>query len=144
MRVGEMVGEPVFSLILGAIADWGERLDDALPFVALPWHDIVLRVYPLESDPGLKIGMTVERFRARTNLSWARHAFALSPRESEIIEFVLRGYATPLIATHMHIAESTAADHIKRLLDKTRSNNRAELVAKLLGWRSSEEAAPEH
>ncbi|GAC1433385.1 MAG: hypothetical protein NVSMB5_27050 [Candidatus Velthaea sp.] len=143
VSLGNPIGEPLHALVTGAVADWRDRLEDATPFVAMPWNNVVLRVYPLASVAGLKIGMAAERFRARTNLSLARHAYALSPRESEIIEFILRGYATPLIATHMNIAESTAADHIKRLLDKTHSSNRAELVAKLLGWRSSEETAPD-
>ncbi|MFN2459469.1 MAG: helix-turn-helix transcriptional regulator [Candidatus Velthaea sp.] len=143
VHVGEKIPDAIVTVIETLTTTWENTLDGCIPAVAMPWPDIVLRVHPLTGAHGIKVVVAVERFRARTNLAWARHAFSLSPREAEIIEFVLRGYATPLIASHMHIAESTAADHIKRLLDKTRSNNRAELVAKLLGWRSSEDEAPE-
>ena len=36
----------------------------------------------------------------------------------------------------LHIAPSTVNDHVKRMLTKTQSRNRAELVARALGWNS--------
>jgi DNA-binding CsgD family transcriptional regulator len=40
------------------------------------------------------------------------------------------------ISKMLHIAPSTATDHVKRMLVKTGSRNRAELVARALGWQS--------
>ena len=39
--------------------------------------------------------------------------------------------------TALDIAESTAHDHIKRMMLKTRARNRVELAAKALGWRGA-------
>ena len=50
---------------------------------------------------------------------------------------VLKGFGTPQIATALDIAESTAHDHVKRMMLKTRARNRVELAAKALGWRGA-------
>ena len=54
----------------------------------------------------------------------------MSSRELEVLALVLKGFGTPQIATALDIAESTAHDHVKRMMLKTRARNRVELAAK--------------
>ena len=77
----------------------------------------------------------VERYRSRDSLTWAAKEFAISRRELEVLALLLQGMSTNEIAQSLCIAESTADFHLKRLLAKTASRNRPELVAKVLGWK---------
>jgi len=103
--------------------------------VPLPF--MVVRVAPLSGPAGPKIGVLVERFRSRNPLRHAADKFAMSSRELEVLALVLKGYGTPQIASALDIAESTAHDHVKRMMLKTRARNRVELAAKALGWRGA-------
>jgi DNA-binding CsgD family transcriptional regulator len=106
--------------------------------VVVPLPFMVVRVAPLSSTTGPpKIGVLVERYRSRNPLRLAAEKFAMSSRELEVLALVLKGFGTPQIATALDIAESTAHDHIKRMMLKTRARNRVELAAKALGWRGA-------
>jgi DNA-binding CsgD family transcriptional regulator len=111
-------------------ATWEAATDVPLPFM-------VVSVAPLNGPAGLKIGVLVERFRSRNPLRLAADKFGMSSRELEVLSLVLKGFGTPQIATALDIAESTAHDHIKRMMLKTRARNRVELAAKALGWRGA-------
>ena len=91
----------------------GERLMDAL------------------TDAGLQLGAFLGRRRGILRPQ------TLTSRELEVLSLVLKGFGTPQIATALDIAESTAHDHIKRMMLKTRARNRVELAAKALGWRGA-------
>ena len=110
-------------------ATWHEGNAVPLPFM-------VVRVAPLTA-PGkpMKIGVLVERYRSRNPLRHAAEKFGMSSRELEVLSLVLKGFGTPQIAAALDIAESTAHDHVKRMMLKTRARNRVELAAKALGWR---------
>jgi DNA-binding CsgD family transcriptional regulator len=64
-----------------------------------------------------------------------REAFArrygLSPREAEVAELVLRGYANPVIASTLGIAPATAKRHLTRIFDKIGVDSRTQLVSRL-------------
>ena len=111
-------------------ATWGPATVVPLPFM-------VVRVAPLTGSAGPKIGVLVERFRSRNPLRYAAEKFAMSSRELEVLALVLKGFGTPQVAMALDIAESTAHDHIKRMMLKTRARNRVELAAKALGWRGA-------
>jgi DNA-binding CsgD family transcriptional regulator len=87
---------------------------------------------PLIGTAGFAV--TIERIKARNAIEGARRRFSLSPREIDVLALVLEGCDTPAVAVRLHIARSTANDHVKRMLAKTGSRNRAELVARVLGW----------
>ena len=108
---------------------------EAATLVPLPF--MVVRVAPLTGPAGPKIGVLVERYRSRNPLRHAADKFAMSSRELEVLALVLKGFGTPQIASALDIAESTAHDHIKRMMLKTRARNRVELAAKALGWRGA-------
>jgi DNA-binding NarL/FixJ family response regulator len=64
-----------------------------------------------------------------------REAFArrygLSPREAEVAELVLRGYANPVIALTLGIAPTTTKRHLTRIFDKIGVDSRTQLVSRL-------------
>ena len=118
-------------------ADWTDESETWQAGIAVPLPFMVVRTTPLVGMGGVKIGVSVERYRSRNPLRHAAEKFGMSSRELEVLSLVLKGYGTPQIAQSLDIAESTAHDHIKRMMLKTRARNRVELAAKALGWRGA-------
>lgn len=116
-------------------AGWTDDPASWTPGIAVPLPFMVVQVRPLDGPAGLRIGVLVERYRSRNPLRYAQEKYGMSAREVEVLALVLKGFGTPQVASLLDIAESTAHDHIKRMMLKTRSRNRVELAAKTLGWR---------
>ena len=80
-------------------------------------------------EPGGQIAVSVRE------LGIEREAFArrygLSPREAEVAELVLRGYANPVIASTLGIAPATTKRHLTRIFDKIGVDSRTQLVSRL-------------
>ena len=57
----------------------------------------------------------------------------LTPRQLEIMQLVAQGLTNAAIAERLFITEGTVKWHIKQILAKTASSNRAEAVARVLG-----------
>ncbi len=127
----------VESAVRTVTASWTDDPATWLPGIEVPLPFMVVRVAPLEGTAGPKIGVLVERYRSRNPLRHAQEKFGMSSRELEVLSLVLKGFGTPQIAAALDIAESTAHDHIKRMMLKTRARNRVELAAKALGWRGA-------
>ena len=127
----------VESAVRTVTASWTNDPATWEPGTVVPLPFMVVRVAPLSGNAGPKIGVLVERYRSRNPLRHAADKFAMSSRELEVLSLVLKGFGTPQIATALDIAESTAHDHIKRMMLKTRARNRVELAAKTLGWRGA-------
>jgi len=104
--------------------------------IAMPLPFLIVRVVPMDGAAGPRIGVLVERYQPRNSLMWAAECFSISDRELEVLALLLKGNSSAQIAQELSIAESTAHDHVKRLLAKTESRNRAEMIAKILGWRT--------
>jgi DNA-binding CsgD family transcriptional regulator len=115
---------------------WSEDRAARVEDVAVPLPFLMMRVVPLNGADSYRVGLTVERYQARNSIGYAARRFGMSPRELQVLALVLQGYGTPEIAHALDIAESTAHDHIKRMLIKTRAKNRVEMAAKTLGWRA--------
>lgn len=79
------------------------------------------------SDPDIAVSVR--------ELGIEREAFArrygLSPREAEVAELVLRGYANPVIASTLGIAPTTTKRHLTRIFDKIGVDSRTQLVSRL-------------
>ena len=127
----------VESAVRSVTAGWTDDPASWEPGTVVPLPFMVVRVAPLTGAAGPKIGELVERYRSRNPLRHAAEKFGMSSRELEVLSLVLKGFGTPQIATALDIAESTAHDHIKRMMLKTRARNRVELAAKALGWRGA-------
>ncbi len=57
----------------------------------------------------------------------------LTPRETEILQLIARGYANKEIAHHLGISAGTARNHIGHIYEKMHVRCRAEATAKYLG-----------
>jgi len=134
---GDQLPPVVEDAVRGVTETWTDDPQSWIPATVVPLPFMVVRVAPLSCTAGPKIGVLVERFRSRNPLRLAAEKFAMSSRELEVLSLVLKGLGTPQIANMLDIAESTAHDHIKRMMLKTRARNRVELAAKTLGWRGA-------
>ncbi len=134
---GDGLPPVVETAVRGVTASWTDDPGTWVPETLVPLPFMVVRVAPLTGTAGPKIGVLVERYRSRNPLRHAAEKFGMSSRELEVLSLVLKGFGTPQIATALDIAESTAHDHIKRMMLKTRARNRVELAAKALGWRGA-------
>jgi DNA-binding CsgD family transcriptional regulator len=114
--------------------DWSA--DTKTPGIAHPVPFLVVRTQPMAGSAGQFIGVWIDRFRPPNSLSSAAHRFRISPRELQVLALLLDGNHLDQIAAQLHITSSTVQDHIKRMLDKTESRNRSELIARVLGWES--------
>lgn len=54
--------------------------------------------------------------------------YDISPRESEVLSYLLKGLSTKKIAESMFISAGTAKNHILNLLKKTSTHSRIELI----------------
>lgn len=94
---------------------------------------IVVRVVALSGNGAPAYAVIVERLRLRRHLTAIAQRFKLSAREREVLDLLAKGAKNSEIAKRLSIAESTAIFHVKRLLIKTNSRNRTELVSKIVG-----------
>jgi DNA-binding CsgD family transcriptional regulator len=115
-----------------ATVAWATALPKNGAALAIVAPAAAVRIMPLIGAAGFAV--TIERIKTRNAVEGARRRFSLSPREIDVLSLVLEGCDTPAVAVRLHIARSTANDHVKRMLAKTASRNRAELVARVLGW----------
>ncbi len=83
---------------------------------------------------GLFIGVSLERSKLEHSLTEAAERFRISPREVQVLALLLDGGQLNEIAEQLHIASSTVQDHVKSLLEKTGTDNRSEMIGKILGW----------
>lgn len=58
-----------------------------------------------------------------------KRARRATPRESEVLQLVLKGYTNKDIAQQLGISDYTARDHVSALLKKNEVRNRAQLLA---------------
>ncbi|MBV9440373.1 MAG: LuxR family transcriptional regulator [Candidatus Eremiobacteraeota bacterium] len=141
LRTSAPDASPLPTVIEGAVrtltAGWTGDPTTWEPGLAVPLPFIIVRVVPLTGPAGPKIGVLVERYRSRNSLRHAAAKFGMSSRELEVLSLVLKGLGTQQIAAELDIAESTAHDHIKRMMLKARARNRVELASKTLGWRGA-------
>jgi len=97
-----------------------------------------LRVTRLDGHAASSFAVSVEHFRAGDSLSRAARRYNLTPREIDVLAFMLEGASAIETALALNIAETTVQGYHKRLLAKTESRNRAAMVANVLDWDGSE------
>ncbi len=115
-------------------ADWTFEPAVGRAGAARPVPFLVLRTRPMSGPAGLFIGVVIERSKPGRSLTGAAARYSISPREAQVLALLLDGLHLGEIAKRLHITSSTVQDHIKSLLDKTKTRNRSEMTAKILGW----------
>ncbi len=100
-----------------------------------PVPSLIIRVMKLmgrENDN--VVALQIEQQHRRQSLPSAIKRFKLTSREGDVLALILRGKSSTEIGEEMCIAEATVSDYVKRLLRKTFSKNRAEMLAKIFDW----------
>jgi DNA-binding CsgD family transcriptional regulator len=94
---------------------------------------VVVRVLPLKGSSRQLFAVLVERLKIREHLQDVAARCALSQRERQVLRLLVQGAQNNEIAERLHIAQSTAVFHVKRIMAKIGARNRTELVAKVIG-----------
>ena len=79
------------------------------------------------------IAVTIEASSPTERMTLFARAFALSPRESELLGLLVAGADTRRIAQRMFLSEHTVQDHLKAIFSKCSATNRRTLLARLVG-----------
>lgn len=108
---------------------------DLLPKVRLrtaSGHWLVLHASRLSGpSAGGQIAVIIEAARPAEVAPLIVQAYDLTKRESEIVQFVVRGHSTAEIVATLHISANTVQDHLKAIFEKVGVGSRRELVGQL-------------
>ncbi|MEG2319287.1 MAG: LuxR C-terminal-related transcriptional regulator, partial [Mucinivorans sp.] len=64
--------------------------------------------------------------------------YGLTPRESEVLEFLARGRTLPIVARDLQIAKNTARSHIEKIYQKLGVHKQQDLIDLVESWQSKE------
>jgi DNA-binding CsgD family transcriptional regulator len=132
VEVAERLPHPLEDAVREAISSWSG--DAPAESVVEPLPDLVLRISRLSGLAQNFIAVVCETRARRGDLDRVAKEFSLTRREQEVLGLVLHGWRAVEIADELMIAETTVQDYFKQLLRKTKSKNRSEMIARVLGW----------
>ena len=135
-RIAERLPSVLEETVRALTAGWSSGAVNQ-PGMGRPVPFLVVRTQPMSGPAGLFIGVRIDRYHEPNSLTGAADRFHISPREVQVLALLLDGKHLDQIAKQLYITPSTVQDHIKSMLDKTKSRNRSELIARVLGWEST-------
>jgi len=91
-------------------------------------HDVIAGGSPMTRAIARKVVQSFAQIPASP-----KETDKLSPRETEILDLLSKGYAYKEIAGHLNVSYSTVHTHIERIYDKLHVHSRSHAVAKYLG-----------
>jgi DNA-binding CsgD family transcriptional regulator len=91
------------------------------------------RIHDGGPDHAGDIAVTIEHASSAERLDVFSRAFALSPREAELLKVLADGADTAQAAARLYLSQHTVQDHLKSIFDKTAARSRRELLARVLG-----------
>lgn len=95
-------------------------------------HWLVLYASRLRSSAAqTQISVIFEMAQPAEIASVIMQAYALTKREGEITQCVVRGWSTTEIAARLHISPNTVQDHLKAIFEKVSVSSRGELAARI-------------
>ncbi len=89
-----------------------------------------IKASPLLASPS-QIALLIERINPHEMNRVLVELFDLTKREYELVEELLKGKSTKMIAEKLYISSYTVQDHFKSIFGKTGVNSRRELVGKI-------------
>ena len=90
--------------------------------------------HSIATDPSTAgIVVTIEETSATERLELFGRAFALTPREYELVRLLAAGADTRAMARQMALSEHTVQDHLKSIFTKTGAHDRVTVLARALG-----------
>jgi len=104
--------------------------------VSTPNPPVVLRAFGLPDRGGIQrarilIIMEEVAHRKERGPEKARERFRLTAREHEVVRSLARGHTNKEIANALDITEQTVKEHIKHIMEKTRSTTRTGILARI-------------
>lgn len=87
----------------------------------------------LEGEAGSRVAITIRGATAEEVLEMLCRAYELTPRERELVRFVVGGLRTQQLAERLFITPYTVKDHLKAVFDKVGVRSRGELVGRMTG-----------
>lgn len=67
-----------------------------------------------------------------TILSSVKDRFGLTDAEAEVLDLLLQGNSVSAISDHRHVSEATTRSQVRRLLEKTHTNNMTQMITKVM------------
>ena len=115
-------------------ASWDfSRIGTCAGRMSHPLHGLALRVVPmLRNEVYAGVFLDVREDGRKTDQTVS--TFRISSREREVLHALLDGRSIAEIAQSLNLAESTINDHVARMISKTKTRNRIQMAATLLGW----------
>ena len=90
----------------------------------------VVRVLRLDADDSAQhFAVVLERFAGRSSVARAAKRFALSTRETEVLDCLMRGKETSVIARDLGIGSSTVNEHLREMAYKMNATRRSEIAS---------------
>jgi DNA-binding NarL/FixJ family response regulator len=80
-----------------------------------------------------RIAVTIEESSPQERVGVFARAFALSPREGELLGHLVTGCDTREVARRMFLSDHTVQDHLKSIFAKTSAHTRRTLLSRALG-----------
>jgi len=102
-----------------------------------PKRPVILRGFGLPDRGGIqksRIFIMMEGIGRwqETGLKQAMELFNLTDREQAVVQTLSRGWTNKEIATELRITEQTVKEHIKHIMQKTRTSTRTGILAQVL------------
>jgi DNA-binding CsgD family transcriptional regulator len=138
IRIADRLPPVLEETVRDLTSAWGIEPQSRAAGTARPVPFLVVRTHPMSGATGLFIGVRIDKFKPANSLARAASRFRISPRELNVLAMLLEGEALDDICARLGITSSTVQDHIRSMVEKTESRNRTELVARVLGWDSSD------
>jgi DNA-binding CsgD family transcriptional regulator len=121
-------GSEVPAALIGALRELSNELD---PTATALVSDYLLHVKKLSGREQFYL-VSVERVAQRDHMARATERFGFSHRESQVLALILRGDRSNEIARELGISPTTVSDYLTKLLRKTNSRNRSEMLSKVM------------
>jgi DNA-binding CsgD family transcriptional regulator len=119
---------------------WPENPTIVVSGVAMPLPFLSVRVHSIRGTEDHCLAVTIERMRRRDILLRASKRYLITPREREVVAYLLEGMRIDEIGECLNIAASTVNDHVKKLIERTGASNRSQMLARILGWQGSKQS----
>ena len=137
------VATPIHSLIARAraVADGYDRTPARLRVRDQRGRWLLLHASCLRTrgdGTGGEIAVVIEPAKSAEVAPIIIEAYALTPRERDVVSAIARGLSTAEIAAALFLSQHTVKDHVKAVFEKVGVSSRGELVAKLFAEHYSE------
>jgi len=89
---------------------------------------VMIEAAPLEGDPDGKIAVTVRGAAPAETFDVLCRAYALTPRERDVVAALVAGLDTRAVTERLFISSHTVQDHLKSIFEKIGVHSRRELL----------------